>query len=141
MSHSPARPGYPSVWFGVEGTGCYGAGLTRYLRGRGIVVVEVIRPNRQARRRNGKIDPADADAASSAVLSGEANGAPKAGDAMVEMIRALRVAGTTAIRARTHAINAVHTLVVTAPEELQKDLREASLADLGPAGRPSGTPP
>ena len=87
--------------FGVEGTGCYGAGVTRYLRGKGVVVVEVIPPNRQARRRNGKSDPADADAAATAVLSGEASGLPKAGDATVEMIRALRVARTTAIRART----------------------------------------
>lgn len=112
--------------FGVEGTGCYGAGLTRYLRARGVGVVEVIRPNRQARRRHGKSDPADADAAASAVLSGEANGAPKAGDATVEMIRVLRIARATAIRARTQAINALHALVVTAPEELRKDLRELS---------------
>lgn len=105
--------------FGVEGTGCYGAGVTRYLRGKGVVVVEVIRPNRQARRRNGKSDPADADAAATAVLSGEASGLPKAGDATVEMIRALRVARTTAIRARTQAINALHALVITPPEELR----------------------
>ncbi len=39
--------------FGVEGTGCYGAGLTRHLRDHGEVVIEVIRPNRQARRRVG----------------------------------------------------------------------------------------
>ncbi len=37
--------------FGVEGTGCYGAGLARHLRREGEVVIEVIRPNRQARRR------------------------------------------------------------------------------------------
>lgn len=112
--------------FGVEGTGCYGAGLSRYLRGNGVVVIEVIRPNRQVRRRNGKSDPADADAAASAVLSGEANGAPKAGDGAVEMIRALRVARTTAIRARTQAINALHALVITAPEELREDIRGLS---------------
>ncbi len=109
--------------FGVEGTGCYGAGLARHLRAEGEVVIEVIRPNRQARRRRGKSDPADAEAAASAVLSGEASGIPKAGDATVEMIRALRVARQTAIRARTQAINALHALVVTAPEELRQDLR------------------
>ena len=38
----------------------YRAGLARYLRGAGIEVVEVDRPNRQARRRTGKSDPADA---------------------------------------------------------------------------------
>ena len=33
---------------GVEGTGAYGAGLARHLRTRGIEVIEVDRPNRQA---------------------------------------------------------------------------------------------
>ena len=109
--------------FGVEGSGCYGAGLARHLRAHGEVVIEVIRPNRQSRRLRGKSDPADAEAAASAVLSGEASGTPKASDAAVEMIRALRVARSTANRARTQAINALHALVVTAPEELRADLR------------------
>jgi transposase len=51
---------------GIEGTGSYGAGLARHLRGEGIVVLEVGRPNRQARRRRGKSDPADAEAAARA---------------------------------------------------------------------------
>jgi transposase len=106
----------------VEGTGCYGAGLSRYLRSEGCAVLEVIRPNRQARRRNDKSDPADADAAASAVLSGGASGLPKAGDSTVEMIRVLRVARATPIRVRTQAINALHALVVTAPEELRERL-------------------
>src|SRR6516165_5105215 len=45
---------------GVEGTGSYGAGLTRHLLAQEIVVVEVDRPNRQRRRRTGKSDPVDA---------------------------------------------------------------------------------
>lgn len=49
--------------FGVEGTGCYGAGLARFLGAQGQVVVEVNRPDRQARRRRGKSDPVDAEAA------------------------------------------------------------------------------
>src|SRR5262249_22212270 len=36
---------------GVEGTGAYGAGLARCLRGHGLEVIEVDRPNRQTRRR------------------------------------------------------------------------------------------
>jgi transposase len=98
-------------------------GLARHLRAHGEVVIEVIRPNRQARRLRGKSDPADAEAAAAAVLSGEASGTPKASDAAVGMIRALRVARSTANRARTQAINALHALVVTAPEELRADLR------------------
>jgi transposase len=48
---------------GVEGTGSYGAGLARSLTAAGVVLVEVDRPNRQTRRRLGKSDPADAEAA------------------------------------------------------------------------------
>src|SRR5215218_8448363 len=44
------------VVVGVEGTGSYGAGLTRHLHGAGVRVVEVDRPNRQQRRRGGKSD-------------------------------------------------------------------------------------
>jgi len=43
----------------------------------GVAVVEVIRPNRQARRRRGKSDTADAIAAAVAALNGEASGTPK----------------------------------------------------------------
>jgi transposase len=45
---------------GVEGTGSYGAGLTRWLRAHGQVVVEVDRPDRAARRRQGKAADLDA---------------------------------------------------------------------------------
>lgn len=65
---------------GIEGTGSYGAGLTRYLREQGIHVIEVNRPNRQMRRRHGKSDPADAEAAARATLSGDALGLPKSQD-------------------------------------------------------------
>ena len=65
---------------GVEGTGSYGAGLARRLAAEGVTVVEVIRPNRQARRRRGKSDPADAEAAARAVLCGEATVRPKSAD-------------------------------------------------------------
>jgi len=63
---------------GVEGTGSYGAGLARHLADAGIEVVEVNRPNRQARRRRGKSDTVDAEAAARAALNGEASVVPKA---------------------------------------------------------------
>src|SRR5437868_3847092 len=56
---------------GVEGTGSYGAGLTRLLHSRDVVVVEVDRPNRQNRRRRGKNDTVDAIAAARAAQSGD----------------------------------------------------------------------
>ena len=46
---------------GVEGTGAYGAGLSRFLRRQGVEVIEVDRSNRQARRipsALGRCDPA-----------------------------------------------------------------------------------
>ena len=58
------------VRVGVEGTGAYGAGLARFLHAAGIEVIEVDRPNRQARRRQGKSDPLDAVEAARAALSG-----------------------------------------------------------------------
>ncbi len=42
---------------GIEGTGAYGVGLSRFLQSAGVEVLEVDRPNRQARRRDGKSDP------------------------------------------------------------------------------------
>jgi transposase len=42
--------GEVEAW-GVEGAGCYGAGLARFLNGQGQLVWEVNRPDRSARRR------------------------------------------------------------------------------------------
>ena len=66
----------PVARVGVEGTGSYGAGLARFLRGAGVEIVEVDRPNRQARRRSGKSDPLDAIEAARAALSGGCAGRP-----------------------------------------------------------------
>ena len=118
---------------GIEGTGSYGVGLTRWLRGRGLTVVEVERPNRhgrQARRRRGKSDPLDAEAAARAVQAGTVIGQPKAGDGQVEMIRTLRLARRSAMKARTQAANQLHALVVTAPDDLRTHLRSLPLAEL-----------
>ena len=113
--------GEVAAW-GVEGTGSYGAGLARFLAAHGQRVVEVNRPDRQARRRRGKSDAVDADAAARAVQAGEATGVPKAQDGVVEMLRALRTARQTAVKARTQAINALKGLLVTAPAELREQL-------------------
>src|SRR5262249_2775915 len=82
----------PVARVGVEGTGAYGAGWARHLRRRGLVVIEVDRPNRQERRRNGKSDELDAIEAARAALSGRASGIAKSADGDVEAIRALLVA-------------------------------------------------
>jgi transposase len=118
---------------GIEGTGSYGAGLTRWLRTRGVAVIEVERPHRhdrQARRRRGKSDPIDAEAAARAVQAGTVVGQPKAGDGYVEMIRTLRLARRSAMKARTQAANQMHALVVTAPDDLRARLRPLPMAEL-----------
>lgn len=48
---------------GVEGTSSYGAGFTQALQDAGIEVADINRPDRTARRRQGKSDPLDAYAA------------------------------------------------------------------------------
>ena len=116
-SHGPVEA------VGVEGTGSYGAGLARRLAAGGTRVLEVNRPNRQARRRRGKTDTVDATAAARAALNGDADAEPKAGDGPVEAIRMLSVARRSAVKARTQATNQVHGLVVTAPEHLKDRLR------------------
>jgi transposase len=109
---------------GVEGTGSWGAGLSRHLRQRGINVVEVNRTNRQTRRRKGKTDTVDAEAAARAVLSGDATVTPKSGDGPIEAVRQLRLARAGAMKARTAAANQLHSLTDTAPDELRTKLRD-----------------
>jgi transposase len=106
----------------VGGTGSYRAGLARFLAAHAQQVVEVNRPDRATRRRRGKSDPVDADAAARAVQAGEATGIPKTADGAVEMLRALRTARQTAVKARTQAINARKALLVCAPAELRESL-------------------
>lgn len=108
--------------FGVEGTGSYGVGLASYLRRRGHRVVEVNRADRRARRANGKSDTVDAEAAARAVLNGTATAIPKAADGTAEMIRQIKVARDTAVKARTSAIITLKQLVVNAPADLRESL-------------------
>lgn len=133
---------------GIEGTGAYGAGLARHLTAGGVHIVEVDRPDRKSRRFAGKSDPIDAYAAARAALSGRASGTPKSRDGNVEMIRVLRVARSSAIKARAVAITQIKAVIKTAPDALRSELRELDGATLitrcaglrgnrGPAPTPS----
>jgi len=102
------------VAFGVEGTGSYGAGLSRFLAQCDRRVIEVSRPDRSLRRRLGKSDSIDAESAARSVLAGTATGTPKSGAGNVEMIRALSIARGSAVKARKQASNQINSLVVTA---------------------------
>ncbi len=112
--------------FGIEGTGSYGAGLSRFLRERGHTVVEVNRPNRQLRYQQGKSDAVDAESAARAVLSGQAVGQPKSGTGTVEMIRHLKIARDTAVKARTQAMQTLKAIIVCSPDALREQLDQVS---------------
>src|SRR4030088_391509 len=114
----------------MEGTGSYGAGLARWLRAQSITVIEVDRPDRRTRRRRGKSDSVDAEAAARAVLAGTATAQPKAGNGAMELVRTLRVARQSAIKARTQAANELHALVVTAPDAVRAQLRRLKVTQL-----------
>jgi transposase len=115
---------------GVEGTGSYGVGLARFLTTAGIEVVEVDRPNRQVRRKQGKSDPTDALAAARAALSGQASVTPKARNGPVEQMRVLLVARRSARQQRIQSLNQLRHLVLTAPEPIRVRFKDRYKAGL-----------
>jgi transposase len=115
---------------GVEGTGSYGAGLTRLLERSGVAVVEVDRPNRQVRRREGKSDPVDAVVAARAARSGQVLGQPKRRDGDVEAIRVLTVARRSAASERISALCQLRHLCFTADHQLRRRFERLSVAQL-----------
>ena len=122
-----------------------GLKLTRHLKEAGIPVVEVERPKRRHLRRHppGKSDPIDAEAAARAVLAGETAGVPKSADGRVEMLRTLRSARRSAVKARVQAANLLKAMLVTAPEELRRRLRGLPTKELVAVAarfRPGGDP-
>ena len=89
-------------------------------------MLEVNRPNRQLLRKKGKSDTVDAESAARAVLSGQATASPKSGDSVVEMIRHLKVARDTAVKARTQAMQTMKAVIVSAPDALREDLDQVT---------------
>lgn len=120
----------PVACVGVEGTGSYGAGVSRFLHEHSVKVLEVNRTNRQHRRRRGKSDPADAEAAARCVLAGQAVGVPKSQDGAVEALRLLRAQRRSAIKARTQAANQLRAILSTAPDQLRSRLRNKTLLSI-----------
>jgi transposase len=134
-----ARTFGQEVRFGIEGTGAYGAGLARFLSTAGCSVIEISRPDRRARRTQGKSDPIDAEAAGRTVLAGGRVFTAKAVDEHVGMIRTLRVSRCSAMKMRTQVINQMKALVVTAPDDLRarlRDLPALRLVSVSAAARP-----
>jgi transposase len=116
------------VW-AVEGTGSYGAGLTTALLAVGERVVEVERPGRPKHRPGGKSDPIDAVRAAREILAREHQIEPRQRGNR-EAIRVLLATRSGAVLARTKALNHLHALVVTAPEELRARLSGSTTGEL-----------
>ena len=110
------------VAIGVESTGSFGATLTRALTAAGERVIEVNRPNRSARRMDGKSDRLDSEQVARAVLGQTSTAIPKAKSGMVEVIRTLRVTRASAVKSRTQAFNTLWGVMIGAPSPLRDEL-------------------
>jgi len=112
----------PIKAFGIEGTGSYGAGLSRDLLAKGHTVLDVMRPNRQLRYLHGKSDSLDAESAARSVLNGQATALSKTQTGSSEMIRHIKVARDSAVKAKSQAMITLKTLIINAPTELRDTL-------------------
>ena len=115
--HAPGK----RAW-AIEGSGSFGAGLARYLAGRGEVVLELSRTPRTERRLRGKDDALDAARTARAALASENLALPRAGERR-EALRLLLVARRSAVDVRREALTQLRAVIVTAPERLRQELR------------------
>ena len=113
----------PVTAVGIEATGSYGAELARVLAGEGFEIKEVNRPNRAHRRLHGKSDPIDAYQAAESVLAERGTSTPKTRDGYVEALRVLRVARTSASKARTAVLAQISAVLTSAPEAVRAKYR------------------
>lgn len=119
----------PTRAWALEGSGCYGAGLARFLTARGERVIEVDRPTRAEGRTNAKSDELDAARAARTTLGREAHPRPRINPTH-DALRALVSTRDGAISARTAAINQLRALIVTAPERIRERLRDQTVPTL-----------
>jgi transposase len=114
--------------FAIEGTGSFGAGLTRFLSVRDERVLEVGRLRRE-RRSGGKTDRLDAIRAARSVLVQERPATPRASGER-EALRALMAAREGAVNAKRAGLCQLRDLLVTTPEPLRGELRPLTRARL-----------
>jgi transposase len=109
------------VW-AIEGTGGYGAGLTRFLHAHAEQVVELDRPRRATRRHGAKSDSLDAVRAAREALGRDQLAQPRAAGQRAALSVRL-AARRSAVQAATDAQRQLHALVVAAPDTLRGRLR------------------
>lgn len=109
----------------IEGTGGYGAGLTRFLAERGELVIELDRPNRPARRNGAKSDPLDAVRAGREALAREHLAQPRAAGERAAL--AVRLAARrSAVDASAVAQRQMLSLITASPETIRARFRGLS---------------
>jgi transposase len=121
--HAPGRRA-----FAIEGTGSFGAGLTRFLADRDERVLEVGRLRRE-RRSGGKTDALDAIRAARSVLTQTRPAEPRAGGER-EALRALMAAREGAVNAKRAGLCQLRDLLITTPEPLRSELRPLTRTQL-----------
>jgi hypothetical protein len=114
--------------FAVEGTGSFGAGLTRFLTGRGELVFGVGRLRRE-RRSGGKTDALDAVRAARSALAQKRPATPRAGGER-QALQALVAAREGAVNAKRAGLCQLRDLLITTPEPLRSELRPPTRARL-----------
>ena len=114
--------------FAVEGSGSFGAGLTRFLTSRGERVLEVSRLRRE-RRSGGKSDALDAVRAARSVLGQERPATPRAGGER-RALQALVAAREGAVNAKCAGLGQLRDLLITTPEPQRSELRPLTQARL-----------
>jgi transposase len=107
VSSAPARSARPWI---------------RALTKAGERVVKANRPNRLARRMDGKSDRLDFEQIARAVLGQTSTAIPKSKSGMIEVIRTLRVTRASAIKSRTQAFNTLWGVMIGAPAPLRDEL-------------------
>lgn len=125
--------------FAVEGTGSFGAGLTRFLTGRDERVLEIGRLRRE-RRSGGKTDALDAVRAARSALAQQRPMTPRAGGER-QALQALVAAREGAVNAKRAGLCQLRDLLITTPEPLRSELRpltRARLLQRLAASRPHG---
>jgi transposase len=113
----------------IEGSGHYGAGLSRYLQRQGERVHEVDRTSRGERRLRGKDDQLDAVRAARSSIAHQRRARPRAGEHQ-EALRLLLLARRSAVESRKVALVQLRSVIITAPDELREELRRLPLGEL-----------
>jgi transposase len=116
------------VW-AIEGSGSYGAGLARFLAGRGERVFEISRTPRAERRLRGKDDSLDASRTARAALASETLALPRSSDRR-EALRLLLIARRSAVDVRREALGQLRGVIVTASDGLREELRRLPVGRL-----------